>query len=302
MGFKIEGKWTITEFDQLVPISLQIIEVGRPLLSGISYNIIRDKMVRILSDEEIKSVVEEYNNGGTTTTLGEKYNVSAVAINGLLKRRNVLLRPPGFHRNYDVNEGYFNEIDAEDKAYWLGFIAADGNIHQRSYLRVRLAAKDKQQLENFKKAISSQHPIREYKTNQGHPACRLIIGSRKIVDALSNYSIVPNKRHILEFPDIPGELVRHYIRGYFDGDGSISNINQTLEFSIATGSMPFILDLQERLSRACNLNKTKLKQRHHNTWAVSYTGNRQCRRIYDYLYANSGIWLDRKRIKFEGSE
>ena len=301
MGFKIEGNKVIIGFEQLIPISLQIIDVGKPLLSGISYNIIRDKMVKILSNGEVKSVVEEYNEGQSTTILGNKYNVSSTAINGLLKRRNVLLRSPGFHRNYAVDEGYFDKIDSEDKAYWLGFIVADGNIH-RTYLRIRLAAKDKQHLENFKKAISSQHPIPLYKTNQGHSACRLIIGSRKIVDALSNYSIVPNKRHILEFPDIPEGLVRHYIRGYFDGDGSISNINQTLQFSITTGSMPFILDLQERLSRACNLNKTKLKQRHHNTWAVSYTGNRQCRRIYDYLYANSTIWLDRKREKFEGGE
>jgi hypothetical protein len=67
---------------------------------------------------------ELYKMGYSAPYLGKLYGVSAVAICGLLKRRGIPRRSRSDYKEFTCNFRYFAQVDTEDKAYWLGFIAA----------------------------------------------------------------------------------------------------------------------------------------------------------------------------------
>ena len=122
-------------------------------------------------------------------------------------------------RKYKLNVNYFNKIDTHEKAYVLGFLYADGSnrgdgiTFTQNMERVDI-------LENIKKALDSETPIRE--TCPGHYS--LEVFSDIIVKDVENLGVVRNKSLILQFPtqiQVPEEFMSSFILGYFDGDGCI---------------------------------------------------------------------------------
>jgi len=101
--------------------------------------------------------------------------------------------------------------------------------------------------------------------------------------------------------NIENNLIRHFIRGYFDGDGSVYENNGTLNISIV-GTIDFLNEIKKMLINNCNLNDTMFDDRHlerkNNICALRYGGNIIVNRIYHYLYDNSMIYLKRKNAKF----
>jgi len=125
---------------------------------------------------------------------------------------------------YKINPNYFDTIDTEAKAYWLGMIFADGSVQydpdKRRYALV-LQSKDKWIVENLRDALDSAHPIKEiqgsgFNTETIH--YRLNLTSQLLVKKLIEYK--PNSNNII-IPVMPASLVHHFIRGFFDGDGSV---------------------------------------------------------------------------------
>lgn len=146
-------------------------------------------------------------------------------INGraYLARANVANR-----RNvYTCNHDFFEKIDTEEKAYWLGFIAADGSIVQdESVITIGLAIRDYDHIHRFKMAIQANNPIREYKArlntlDKSYESCSISITSRKMADDLKDKNVLHHKSKNEIPPNIPSHLYRHFIRGFFDGDGWI---------------------------------------------------------------------------------
>lgn len=116
-------------------------------------------------------------------------------------------------------------------------------------------------------------------------------------DIIKN-GVTPNKSKELSLPNLPDNLMKHYIRGYFDGNGcwTIKNLN-TLSFSLISSVESFSYDLRNYLKVKCDLKTDVVISTHNNAHAFIYCGNIQTRRIYDYLYGDGGPWLDRKYIK-----
>ena len=123
---------------------------------------------------------------------------------------------------HTLNKNYFKNIDTEEKAYWLGFIAADGCVYKMSKnayrLQINLSAVDIGHLELFNDCIESDYIITQKKVNNSD-TCILKISSKEFTDNLINLGITPNKSLIVQMPNISQDLIRHFIRGYFDGDG-----------------------------------------------------------------------------------
>lgn len=132
------------------------------------------------------------------------------------------------HRKYTINENFF-EIPNLLNSYWAGFIAADGYVSARNALGIDLALADIEQLEKFKKDIEFTGPISVFNRNKNEhsklPKCRLIVysGHKKLTNDLEkNFNVVKNKTLILRPPDLmDSELIKAFIIGYIDGDGSI---------------------------------------------------------------------------------
>lgn len=124
---------------------------------------------------------------------------------------------------------YFKYIDSEEKAYWLGFLYADGCITtDKKYIILELSSEDLEHIKRFKDDIQAHQKIRIYKRNNIEYA-RLCIGCKEMVLDLIKVGCIPHKTFNIVFPEaniIPKNLIRHFIRGVFDGDGCISITNR----------------------------------------------------------------------------
>ena len=207
-------------------------------------------------------------------------------------------------RKYNFNEHYFDVIDCQEKAYWLGFFAADGYNHaSKGCIEFRLHKQDEEILEKFKSCIGANNPIGLYKQTY----CNLTIYSQYLCDKLSEYGLSQAKTYTLQIPELDDVLMRHFIRGYFDGDGCFSVIkrndrknpnSKTYQFNI-TGMENPLRKIQEHLIKNVGVTDNGLKHRK-STIAVTihYSGRNVCKRILDYLYQDATIYLQRKYNKY----
>lgn len=203
------------------------------------------------------------------------------------------------------NENVFDVIDTEEKAYWLGFIYADGYIQytpddkkQEYDFELSLGLKDFEHLVKFNTFM--EH-INENHIKTDSYRCRFIISNKHLWHTLNNYGCTPRKSLTLEFPDESifksEDLIRHFIRGYFDGDGCLSwgNSEHTKPNASCLGTEQFLNKLQEYLP----LNRDKYALSYNNkeqsliTKVLSFAGNSAIDFAL-YLYKDSNIYLDRK--------
>ena len=208
-------------------------------------------------------------------------------------------------RKYNFNEHYFDNIDCQEKAYWLGFFAADGyNRRNKGYIEFRLHKQDTEILEKFKSCIGASNPIGLYKETY----CNLSLYSKHLCEKLAEYGLYQAKTYTLQLPILEKSLMRHFIRGYFDGDGCFSvtkrndrkNPNsKTYQFNITGMEGPLSI-IQQHLVDNVGVVKNSLKKRV-STVAVTihYSGRGVCKKILDYLYDNATIYLQRKYNKYK---
>lgn len=218
------------------------------------------------------------------------------------KIKNTILAKENYaswNQKYKLNENIFNELDSPEKAYWLGFIYADGNIY-KNILSITLHKNDKSHLEKFKQFLQADILIR-LEDNRG---C-FIVNRKKIVLALKKLGITPCKSLCLKFPKINQLFYPDFIRGYFDGDGMLrlmkpkkgNGQKSQLNFNICSGTKCFLERIQKILMEKCNLNKTKITGKmEKNSYDLNYVGNNQVPRIFSYLLQNSNVKLERKYI------
>lgn len=215
-------------------------------------------------------------------------------------------------RIYNVNDDYFNIIDNEVKAYWLGFLFADGWINQRKgqdRLVLDLAVKDKNHLKKYKKALNFKGPVKDFtiKSGQwkGFIHTMVSITSQQLVNDLNKLGCTPRKSLTLKFPKIKKSLIRHFIRGYFDGDGSvfISNekhwrsgkISPVIHYRFI-GTEDFLTIVKQEINLQGYLVQPKNKD---VAFELSYKRNKKVIPFYEYLYKDATIFLKRKKKIFD---
>lgn len=265
------------------------------------------------SDKEL--IKKLYLEGLTIQEIHEGYfkdKCSDGGINRVLRQMGIT-RPNGVRSTIDHD--YFEEINTERKAYWIGFILADGSIHKREYqrgtytniLRIELKISDKYLLDELARDLKSDRTVKECKTEerkQGFKAKHdgyITFSSKKMGDDLSKYGVVPNKTFKLkELPKIREDLMPHLIRGYFDGDGSvyINSKTQSLRTSFY-GTHDFVENIHLFLKEKLNLrDKTIHDQKEAKVSFVNYA-KEESEKIYHYIYKDSTIFLKRKKEIFE---
>lgn len=207
---------------------------------------------------------------------------------------------------YNIDESSFSEIQDEASAYFLGFIYADGSIghYNGDYsIRIELQDRDRQILEDFQNFIKSDRPISEsYKKERKY--CKICISNKVIYKSLMSRGITPKKTFAITFPPkdiVPKHLIRHFIRGYFDGDGCVTcskNKKSSISFKI-TSNLHFLEGLREFLINEAGLPKTKITAtKSIGIGNLGYSGNGNARKFYDFIYKDSKFYLKRKFEKF----
>jgi hypothetical protein len=196
----------------------------------------------------------------------------------------------------------FDNITTEVQAYWIGFLAADGSL-SKNQLALQLAEADLDHLLKFKDFIGVDYTVSKSITNLNgklHIGYRYVVSSLGFIQSLAKHQLVPNKSLTLRFPTtIPPHLIRHYIRGLIDGDGSFW-IDQTnkLYFSLVSTS-EVCKEVQRYLMQSCDVKETKLEEKTADIgkkyYYLKYCGSVQCSKIAHYLYDGATIFLERKK-------
>lgn len=248
----------------------------------------------------IKQIGEELNvNPRTVRYYKEKYNIETpkeVRYSGVTK--------------YTVNDSYFNAIDDEHKAYWLGYIVADGSILSEECETKRLSftikEEDKEHLEMFKKDIGSDAPVTIKETSikgySSYKSAMLRINSSKLCDSLINLGVLPNKSTKEHYPNnIPEELAVHFWRGFVDGDGCITIYETRGKKQIqvsAIGSEETINEFHRFLLSHFSFRAKPLVQG--KNFVLTVSGANAVKTI-NLLYGNSTVSLERKhKLYLEG--
>lgn len=136
-------------------------------------------------------------------------------------------------RKYNLNDNYFDTW-SEQKAYWLGFLAADGCVKEHS-VEFTLKQEDKNAVEQLKKDLSFERPVNTYvhkAKRKEYYCCSLCFTSEKIVEILSKNNIVPRKSFLLKpfLKNIPENYKKPFIVRFFDGDGHIGKAGDKIQF------------------------------------------------------------------------
>lgn len=185
-----------------------------------------------LSNEDKQKILDAYYDK-TSTELAKEFEVSRGMITKLWLDHGLTGKDKS-RVYYFKNQDYFNIIDTDQKAYFLGFIAADGCIYEpkdnrQTLLRISIAKKDVEILEAFKQAIETNKPISTTINSNNKEYVSLELSSTQMGEDLMKLGLFPRKTYLQTWVKLASpELQNAFIRGYFDGDGTISqefNIN-----------------------------------------------------------------------------
>jgi len=224
---------------------------------------------------------------------------------------------------YKINKNFFDVIDTENKAYWMGFIWCDGYCIKRirdkgkiEYsFKLSLQESDIGHLEKLKKDINSDYDIKIYylpknafRTDQKE--CRFLVGNQYFGKLLQEkYGLIPHRSDPSKVcNEIPKIFYKDFIRGILDADGSLSKyvIHKThnkysVSFSTYQNLIRWILKILKE-ENIIEIEDRKLGRRNKEgdgeCRSVSFTGRNQSLRVLDYLYKNSNVYLDRKYEKY----
>lgn len=262
----------------------------------------------ILSIEVRDLLIKEYIDGASLATLGKKYNFHTRVIKREIEKHVVLRTASQAHHKYIFDENIFDNINSNEKAYWLGFLMGDGCVVD-NYISLSLKSTDIDHLEKFNKFAKSNYLIKTYKRickfKNGKVSnieySKLTIASPQWVSSLAKYNVFPRKTFCEKFPDIEPEYYNSFILGFFDADGSWiidNNANKCIHFKII-GNVEFLTRIQGILIKECMLKTTKIfptnKDSEKPIYVLTYGGNQVAKRIAKYLYNNNDVFLDRKQ-------
>lgn len=241
--------------------------------------------------------------GMTIKEISIHLDISESAVNRRLRKLG--LNVPNYHNALKFDNTVFDVIDTEEKAYWLGFLYADGCVNSdKNIVSVSLKESDTEhlvKLKNFFKATSNKIVHRTV-TLKGkiYYTCSFSVCDKHLKERLIELGCVPKKSLILKFPDISifkyNSLVYPFIRGYIDGDGCLTfSKNGRLELSLL-GTENFLSGVQKifpnRFKSIHHIKRTKS-----DICKISVTGNNADYISY-LLYQNATIYLQRKFDRF----
>ena len=244
------------------------------------------------SKNVIEAVLNSYLKTNSTRKTAKETSVSRANVTRILKENKYTLN--SFCKKLEIDELAFDVLN-EECAYWLGFIYADGYVDEKnSKLIIALAIKDKEHLVKFTKFLKTSKTVKNIKNDT---TCVISISNKKIVSKLVEYGLYSNKSSTIEFPKkwLTPDLQQHFIRGYFDGDGSVYRQGKSAIGIGIIGTVNFIKDMA-----ACLPVNGKIRTiASPNMGRFEIYNTKGSIDFCNYLYENSTIVLDRKYLKFQ---
>ncbi len=252
------------------------------------------------TEQEIE-IIQKKKNGVKIRQIMSEYSIKSVKTIYDIVKRNGIKRIG--NKKYQVDDDYFSNIDTEEKAYWLGFLYADGYVrlkyNRSGQLKLKLSSKDRSHIELFNKCLSSNYPIKDsisiikYKGSESKSnVSEVSIYNTKIVNDLIYNGCISNKTFLIRIPSIDISIIRHFIRGYFDGDGCISISKKGHPSIKIISNIDFIGDIRDYLiSVGISCINIRDNGRVKNLMIENKV---DCIRFKELIYTDSRIFLKRK--------
>ena len=267
-------------------------------------------------------IYEKYINGDINfTNFCLKHNMSSYYMGKLLKENGLKFRKNVLQET--TVDDFFNNIDNEIKSYLLGFYVADGSISQNNRLTISVAEKDIEIIYMFKNNISPHYKITKIKSKENKktgfiskPMCKISISSKEMCQRLRDLGIGENKTYNMSFKldIIPDNLFVHFIRGLFDGDGTVycgvsekkvKNKNDEIKvykslncnWSIISHNHKFIEDLFYKIKNLYGIECNIINDKRGNK-LLMINKKSDFIKWREILYGNANYFLERKRIKY----
>jgi intein-encoded DNA endonuclease-like protein len=250
----------------------------------------------VIDDEELKQLRLE---GLSFPKIAQKIGISRTLVKHHMKRlgfhTSIPEHNPFANSKYSFDTGFFSNIDNEKKAYILGLWYADGNNYRKEKYKVSLVLhkNDKCLLEEVNEIISSTRPLQE-----SNNTVVLNISGKIISDQLLILGCIPRKSLILQFPteeQVPNNLLPHFIRGYFDGDGCITRSRKSQVTML--GTQQFLISLQAFLVEF-GIRSSLYSLKNSSIYNLGIYSSGSISLFKNLIYSNSTIKMERKYNKF----
>ena len=251
-----------------------------------------------------------YRQGLSSTEIGRMFKISATTVLKIVRKQGVRVRTNSeSKRKYELREHFFDKIDSENKAYFLGFLFADGCNNGKAVV-LSLRVSDADTLEKLNKLIYPARPlifITEKRNGKQYKKCSLQINSLHMLEKLLGYGLIRRKTSKLMFPTIPKQFEKAFIRGYFDGDGGVSvskpkgrRHSHTFSLSIVS-TKPFLSKVKEIIEHDVDIvfSFEGPYSKDGAVFKLKLSGTRQVQTFLKYLYADATIFMQRKRNMIE---
>lgn len=263
----------------------------------------------------LELILNLQNEGKNLTEISETIGINKKTLEYRLKKLDIKLRT--LRDRHYKNHQYFDKIDSEIKSYLLGFIIADGCIKVETTkakgttksLTFCNSINDLEIISLIQKELSNTIPLRYSISSFNKEIIRYTITSNYLIDCLiNNYCIKPNKTldNNFRFPleKIPNDLIRHFIRGYFDGDGTICNYTnqKTKRIGFVFTSEIFMNQVNQILKDNIPDINISVQKRIGKTTTYYVTnisvGGEKIKNFFNFFYNESTVFLNRKKNKF----
>lgn len=265
--------------------------------AGISFRNAHYKDKSVLTDNNKAIITKKFNSGNTINSIALQFNLNHSIVSNTLKGLGINTMPSTF------DEHSFDVIDTEEKAYWLGFLYADGNVsNTKNEVGITLQSSDIKHLYKFKTFLKSSK-IPTLNVSEKYNRCRFSVSNQHFKESLIKHGCFPQKSLILKKPSLDCVYIKDFIRGYFDGDGcltySYTNPYKSEKITISckiVGTFDFLTWIKSVLEKELiigNISKCKNKK----LFEISFS-KKNSLSFVNYIYNNCNVYLDRKYKRF----
>lgn len=264
-----------------------------------------------LSQKVIDKIIYDYtvNRYGLIKT-GKQNGVGERIVRRILLENKIHIRSQSEaaiianiqRRQFNLNDNYFSS-ENERMAYLLGFLASDGTIDKKNNrIKIGLSSVDKDFLIMIKKELGYEGDILDYQTSNGFNVSELTFTSQQIKKDLAKYNIVPNKTFTYTFPEsLNKKYWIDFIRGYFDGDGSVSTAGpHAIRWQICAANKQVLEKIIDFFYEEYSIEKVSIlvQMKEHPLYYFQYSTT-ATKKIFSILYKENCLKLPRKYFKFK---
>lgn len=261
---------------------------------------------KIITEELKQEIIEFYlSRPMTYATVQEKYNLSAPTVGKILSE--VPKYSKAKIKNPNLKERFFEIIDNEEKAYFLGLLISDGNVYKdntgrQASISITLNLEDEYMLQKFLEVLNANTVVGKDGRGSGQSAVR----SNLMAQDLEQYGVIPRKSYFTYLPkNIPENLMPHLIRGIFDGDGSIlakmsPKDNRYLHSFSFCGTHQLMEDISQYCSTILSLKQIPkvYDYKDRNLSEIKIQNMEDMLKFGDWIYKDASIYLVSKKKKF----